>query len=87
MVLIEGYGIYIQLFRERLSEKVHATIQKVIVGGFEFTVLQRKLIEWKERPWTCLRVPSYKVTCIDQVSHITFRDCRVHIFFRQPFSK
>ena len=21
------------------------------------------------------------------VSHITFRDCRVHIFFRQPFSK
>ena len=30
---------------------------------------------------------SYKVTCIDQVSHITFRDGRVHIFFRQPFSK
>ena len=23
--------------------------------------------------------------CIDQ-SHITFRDCRVHFFFRQPFS-
>ena len=21
------------------------------------------------------------------ISHITFRDCRVHIFFRQPFSK
>ena len=56
MVLIGGYGIYIQLFRERLSEKVHATIRKVIVGGFESTVLQRKLIEWKERPWTCLRV-------------------------------
>ena len=31
----------IQLFRERLSEKVHATILKVIVGGFEFPVLQR----------------------------------------------
>ena len=29
----------IQLFRERLSEKVHATILKGIVGGFEFTVL------------------------------------------------
>ena len=29
----------IQLFRERLSEKVHATIPKGIVGGFEFTVL------------------------------------------------
>ena len=29
--------LYIQLFRERLSEKVHATIPKGIVGGFEFT--------------------------------------------------
>ena len=28
----------IQLFRERLSEKVHATIPKGIVGGFQFTV-------------------------------------------------
>ena len=43
---------YIQLFRERLSEKVHATIPKGIVGGFEFTVLQRNLREWQERPWT-----------------------------------
>ena len=29
----------IQLFRERLSEKVHATIPKGIVGSFEFTFL------------------------------------------------
>ena len=36
----------IQLFRERLSEKGHATIPKGIVGGFEFTVLQRNLKEW-----------------------------------------
>ena len=42
----------IQLFRERLSEKVHATIPKGIVGGFEFTVLQRKLEQWHERSWT-----------------------------------
>ena len=41
----------IQLFRERLSEKVHATIPKGIVGGFKFTVLQRNLKEWQERPW------------------------------------
>ena len=41
----------IQLFRERLSEKVHATIPKSIVGSFEFTVLQRNLKEWHERPW------------------------------------
>ena len=40
----------IQLFRERLSEKGHVTIPKGIVGGFEFTVLQRNLKEWHERP-------------------------------------
>ena len=34
-------SVYIQLFRERLSEKVHATIPKGIVDGFQFTVLQR----------------------------------------------
>ena len=43
--------ISIQLFREKLSEKVHATIPKGIVGGFKFTVLQRNLKEWQERPW------------------------------------
>ena len=46
------YRLEIQLFKERLSEKVHATIEKVVVGGFEFTVLQRNLQEWHERPWT-----------------------------------
>ena len=30
------------LFQERLSKNVHATITKVIVGGFECTVLQKK---------------------------------------------
>ena len=44
----------IQLFQERLSEKVHATIQKGIVGGFEFTVLQIHLQEWHEKPWNCV---------------------------------
>ena len=37
----------IQLFRERLSEKVHTTIPKGIVGGFECTVLPRNLKEWR----------------------------------------
>ena len=35
-----------------LSKKVYATIPKGIVGGFEFTVLQRNLKEWHEGPWT-----------------------------------
>ena len=47
-----GFRLWIQLFLERLSEKVHLTIPKGIVGGFEFTVLQRNLKEWHKRPWT-----------------------------------
>ena len=39
------YHTIIQLFRQRLSDKVHATTPKGIVGGFEFTVFQRNLIE------------------------------------------
>ena len=35
----------IQLFQERLSEKVHATIPKGIVGDFELTVFQRNFKE------------------------------------------
>ena len=42
----------ILLFREGLSDKVHATILKGIVGGFVFTVYQRNLKEGYERPWT-----------------------------------
>ena len=32
----------IQLFRERLSGKVHATILKGIVGAFEFSFFSKK---------------------------------------------
>ena len=32
-------NLNLKLFRERLSEKVHATILKGIVGGFKFNVL------------------------------------------------
>ena len=44
--------VHIQLFRETLSDKVHATTPKGIVGGFEFTLFQRNLKEWQERSWT-----------------------------------
>ena len=47
----------IQLFRERLSEKVHATIPKGIVGGFGFTVLQGNLKELARKAMKmCLQV-------------------------------
>ena len=47
-VVLATYNI--QLFQERLSEKVHGTIPKGLVGGFEFTVLQRILKEWHKKP-------------------------------------
>ena len=81
----------IQLFQERLSEKVHATIPKGIVGSFGFTLLQRNLKERHEMPSEIsLRVlkennksrfDSYSVrNSVLIISHITFRYCRVHIF-------
>ena len=48
--LTHGRCSRIRLFRERLSEEVHATIPKGIVGGFEFTVLPHLL----ESYWNCL---------------------------------
>ena len=89
-------NICIQLFQESLSEKVHATIPKGIVGGFEFNDLQRSLKEWHKRPWTCLRLlkKATKVGSTDYtarnrvliISYITFQDCRMQIFFRHAFN-
>ena len=47
----EFVKIYTAVSRKVVG-KVHATIPKGIVGGFEFTVLQRNLKKWHERPWT-----------------------------------
>ena len=48
---------YIQLFRERLSGKVHARILKGIVGGFEFSFFHRNLKELARKAVDiCLRV-------------------------------
>ena len=78
-------------FEKGCGKKVHATIPKGIVGGFEFTLLQRNLKEWHERPWTyvceCLRKATKlgsTATALGNsvliISHITFRGCRVQIF-------
>ena len=83
---------FIQLFRERLSGKVLATILKGIMGGFEFPFFQRNLKELvREAMEMCLRelkesnksrFDSYSVRdSVLIISHITFRDCRVHSFY------
>ena len=82
---------HIQLFQEMLSEKVHATFLKGIVGGFECTVLQRHLKEWHLRPQTHFFECSRKATKVGStatvvrnsvliISHIAFYDCPMHIF-------
>ena len=91
-------ALHLQLFRERLSEKVHATISKGIVGGFEFSVFQRNLKELERQAMEmCLRVlkesnkrrfDSYsrQEQCIDYIPYFLSGLSRAH-FFRQPFSK
>ena len=70
---------------------MHATIAKGTVGGFEFSVLQRNLKELARKAMeVCFRMlkegnkssfDSYSVrNSVLIISHITFRDCRVHIF-------
>ena len=88
----------IQLFRERLSEKVNATIPKGIVGGFEFSVLQRNLKELARKATEMYfrvleesnkrRFDSYgcQEQCIDHIPYYLSGLSRAH-FFRQPFSK
>ena len=78
----------IQLFREWLSENVHATIPILIVGGFEFTEQFERMT--REALYVCLRVlkesnkskfDSYNVrNSVLIISHITFRICCVHTF-------
>ena len=89
---------FIQLFRERLSLKVHATIPKDIVGGFGFTVLQRNLKELARKAMKmCLRVLtesnnsrfdrySRQGQWIDHIPYYLSGLSSAY-FFRQPFSK
>ena len=83
-------NINIQLFQERLSEKVHATMLKGIVGSTEWPVLQWNLKEWHKSIDVSLWVlkesnksifNNYNVrNSVLIISHITLRDCRVHSF-------
>ena len=88
---------HIQLFRERLSEKVHATKPERYCGWFLVHCFSKKFQRMaREAMDICLRVlkesnkssfDSYSVRNKSLIiSHITFQDCRVHSF-RQPFSK
>ena len=68
-----GCALFIQLFRERLLEKVHATIPKGIVD--------KNGTRGHSCMFASVRFDSYSVRNIVLIiSHITFRDSRVHVF-------
>ena len=84
-------GIYIQLFRERLSDKVHATNPKRYCGWSWVHCFSKTFERMAgEAMDICLRVlkesnkcrfNSYSVrNSVLIISHITFWDCKVHIF-------
>ena len=84
-------------FRERLSQKKHTTIPKGIVGDLSSLFFKEIYKNGREVMDVCLRVlkksnksrfDSYNAkNGVLIISHVTFRDCRVHMFFRQLFSK
>ena len=92
LLLIRESSEHIQLFRERFSEKVHATIPKGIVGGFGFTVLQRNLKELARKAMKmCLRVLTEsnksrfdghrrQEQCIDHIPYYLSGLSRAHFF-------
>ena len=42
-LILSGSLVFLSGYVRERSEKVHATIPRVIVGGFKFTVVQRNL--------------------------------------------
>ena len=82
----------IQLFRERLWGKVHATILESIVGGFEVSFFQRNLKELSRKAMeVCLRVLkesnksrldsySHQEQCIDHIPYYLSGLSRAHFF-------
>ena len=84
------YVCHMQLFRERLSRKVHATILKGIVGGFEFSFIQRNWKELERKAMeVCLRVLkesnksrldsySHQEQCIDHIPYYLSGLARAH---------
>ena len=72
-----------------MHKRPHATIPKGIVGGFYFTVFQTNFkgpmfasAKGRLKESIKSRFDSYSVrNSVLIISHITFRDCRVHSFF------
>ena len=91
VIYMHTYILSIQVFWERLSDKVRVTTPKGIVGCFWVHCFSRKfermageamdICLWVLKESNKSRFDSYSVrNSVLIISHITFRDCRVHIF-------
>ena len=91
--------LVIQLFRERLSEKLCTRQSRKVIWDMPFfqctfpdtvaveSTFSAFLKHSQTRPW--LLVPFFEISLKNSElknTHNTFRDCREH-FFRQPFLK
>ena len=74
-----------QLFRERLSEKVMGQSRKILWVVLRSLKFLKDIWENVTRDnRSMLESAKGKRYSVRNMSHIAFRDCRVHIFFRQP---
>ena len=89
------YSYFEKGCRKKCTRQTRKVLWVVLSSLFSVCVFQRNLKEWQERPSAeaveiCLRVlkesnksrfDSYSVrNSVLIISHITFRDCRVHMF-------
>ena len=81
-----GCALFIQLFRERLSEKVHATIPKCIAGKNGTRGHSCMFASVKGKQQKQVRQLQYQEQCIDHIPYYLSGFSRAH-FFPQPFSK
>ena len=91
------FHLSIQLFEKGCRKKCTRQSRKVLCVVWVFCS-SKKFERMARRPWTNVCEFLRKATKVGStatvvrnsvliISHITFRECRVLIFFRQPFSK
>ena len=77
-LLLRGIVIVYSCFEKGCRRKCTRQSRKVLWVGFEFTVLERNLKEWYERPWTMF--PSAKAKQQKQVQQLQCqKQCIDHI--------
>ena len=83
--------VFISYFEKGCRKKCTRQSRKVLWVVLSSLLFQKNLKEWQERPWTYVYECLWKATKVGStatvvrksvliISHITFRDCPVHVF-------